>query len=120
MLGKVSAVRTHRRGLSTMRGDFWAAQRRFLDGGVLWWSTVVVEGTCRTVGVRMRCGEKPFDRKTAQSRWHRRTLAAGCSNRRQGRREGGPVGENAMWAGPESGAQRPVKRIQLKISNNFK
>jgi hypothetical protein len=38
----------------------------------------------------------------------------------RGGERGGPVGENAMWAGPESGAQRSVKRIQLKISNNFK
>jgi hypothetical protein len=33
---------------------------------------------------------------------------------------GGPMRETAMWAGPGSGAQLPVKRIQLKISNDFK
>jgi hypothetical protein len=35
-------------------------------------------------------------------------------------RGGGPVRVTAMWAGPGSGGQRPVKRIQLKIPNDFK
>jgi hypothetical protein len=35
-------------------------------------------------------------------------------------RGGGLVRDTAMWASPGSVAQRPVKRIQLKISNDFK
>jgi hypothetical protein len=72
----------------------------------------------------VRCGRERWRSVVGKTRAQGRRAAVGATlplePETREERGGGPVRETAMWAGPGSGGQRPVKRIQLKIPNDFK